>query len=168
MKTALLVIDVQNEYFTDANGLFPQENAEETGAKIAAHIKTAQAAGQLVIAVQHISPNGAKLFQRGTSNAAFHESVAALLADKPLVEKAHADSFLNTNLTEILKKYGIRALDICGIMTQNCVTHTALSPFAVDYKIRVLSDLCTAPTVLIHAIALRALQDRSSERFEVV
>lgn len=168
MKSALLVIDVQNEYFAGANGLFPQENADETAAKIAAHIQTAQNAGQLIVAVQHISPDGAKLFQRGTPNAAFHASVAALLADKPLVEKAHADSFLNTCLAEILEKNNITALDICGIMTQNCVTHTALSPFAADYKIRVLSDLCTAPTALIHAVAVRALQDRSSERFEVV
>ena len=34
MKTALLVIDVQNEYF--AGGKFPQENADETAQKIAA------------------------------------------------------------------------------------------------------------------------------------
>ncbi|MBE9579483.1 MULTISPECIES: isochorismatase family protein [Moraxella] len=44
--------------------------------------------------------------------------------------------------------------------TQNCVTHTALSPLAKGYKIRVLSSLCTAPTELIHGIALEALKDR--------
>jgi len=71
-------------------------------------------------------------------------------------------------LNEILAKHGVTHIDVCGIMTQNCVTHTALSPDAAPYHVRVLSDLCTAPTVLIHAIALNALQDRSSGRFEVV
>lgn len=83
------------------------------------------------------------------------------LADKPLVQKRHVDSFLNTNLLEILQENGTQKVDICGIMTQNCVTHTALSPLAKDYKIRVLSSLCTAPTELIHQIALGALADRA-------
>ena len=50
--------------------------------------------------------------------------------------------------------------DIMLGTTQNCVTHTALSPLAKGYKIRVLSSLCTAPTELIHGIALEALKDR--------
>ncbi|AGH37411.1 Isochorismatase [Bibersteinia trehalosi USDA-ARS-USMARC-189] len=89
-----------------------------------------------------------------------------ILADKPLVQKAHADSFLNTHLLDILKQHCIEQIDICGIMTQNCVTHTALSPFAKDYKVRVLSNPCTAPTELIQQIALGALADR--EWIEVV
>lgn len=167
MTNALLVIDVQNEYFAGANGAFPQENADETAAKIAAHIRRVQDE-QLVIGIQHLTPADAPLFARGSHGAALHSSVAGLLADKPLVQKAHADSFLNTDLNEILAKHGVTHIDVCGIMTQNCVTHTALSPDAAPYHVRVLSDLCTAPTVLIHAIALNALQDRSNARFEVV
>ncbi|QMT41480.1 isochorismatase family protein [Neisseria shayeganii] len=158
MKTALLVIDVQNEYF--AGGAFPQENATEVAQKIAAHIQQAQADGQFVIGVQHVSPEGEALFARGSHGGALHASVSDLLVDKPLVQKMHADCFLGTNLTEILMQQGIEALDICGIMTQNCVTHTALSPAAEAYRIRILGDLCAAPSALVHQIALRALADR--------
>lgn len=160
MKTALLIIDVQNEYFGSANGKFAQFNADEIGKNIAAYAKTAEEKGNLVIAVQHLMPENAPLFANGSHGAALHSSVAEILADKPLVQKAHADSFLNTNLIQILQDNGIEQVDICGIMTQNCVTHTALSPLAKDYKIRVLSNLCTAPTELIHVIALGALKDR--------
>lgn len=132
MKTALLVIDVQNEYF--AGGKFPQENADETAQKIAAEIRSAQTDGRLVIGIRHVSPEG----------------------------KAHADCFLETDLAEILTRHGIEALDICGMMTQNCVTHTALSPAAAAYRVRVLGGLCAAPSVLIHQIALRALADRTA------
>lgn len=160
MKTALLVIDVQNDYFASANGKFDQFNVDNVAQNIASHIQAANAQGQLVIGVQHIMPADYPLFAKGSHGVALHDSVAALLADKPLVQKAHADSFLNTNLIDILQENGIEQADICGIMTQNCVTHTALSPFAKDYQIRVLSTLCTAPTELIHQIALGALQDR--------
>lgn len=160
MKTALLVIDVQNEYF--AGGKFPQENADETAQKIAAEIRSAQTDGRLVVGVRHVSPEGAALFARGSHGADLHTSVADLLSDKPLVQKAHADCFLETDLAEILTRHGIEALDICGMMTQNCVTHTALSPVAAAYRVRVLGGLCAAPSVLIHQIALRALADRTA------
>lgn len=160
MKTALLVVDVQNEYFGSAGGNFPQANADETGAKIAEYVKQAEQQEQLIVNIQHFTPEGSPLFARQSKNAELHASVADVLADKPLVEKAHADSFLNTNLQEILAQHEIEAIDVCGIMTQNCVTHTALSPAAAAYKVRVLGGLCTAPSELIHAISLDALKDR--------
>lgn len=166
MKTALLVIDIQNEYFASANGKFDQFNVDKVAQEIADYAQTAVQNGELVIGVQHLMAEDYPLFAKGSHGAELHSSVAGILADKPLVQKAHADSFLNTNLLEILKQHGIEQIDICGIMTQNCVTHTALSPFAKDYKVRVLSNLCTAPTELIHQIALGALADR--EWIEVV
>lgn len=77
-----------------------------------------------------------------------------------MVEKQHADSFLNTTLSDVLRAQNIRELVVCGMMTQNCVTHTALSPAASDYSVRVLSDACSAPDAMVHGIALRALSDR--------
>lgn len=120
MKTALLVIDVQNEYF--AGGGFPQENALAVAEKIAAPIPRARAAGQCVIAVQHLAPVG-----------------AALLAAQPLVQKTHADAFLETHLGEILSAQAIEALDICGLMTQNCISHTAPAPAAAAYRVPVVA-----------------------------
>lgn len=158
MKTALLVIDVQNEYF--AGGRFPQENADETARKIAAEIRRAQTDGRLVIGVRHVAPEGSALFARGSHGAELHRSVADLLSGKPLVQKAHADAFLETDLAEILTRHGIGTLELCGMMTQNCVTHTALSPAAAAYRVRVLGGLCAAPGRLVHQIALRALADR--------
>lgn len=160
MNTALLVIDVQNEYFAEEEGAFAQADALQTAERIADAVRRARNAGQLVVAVQHISPDGAAMFRRNTHGAAIHRTVADLLADCPLIEKQHADSFLNTKLNDILQQHGIRQIDLCGIMTQNCITHTALSPNAAPYRVRVLAQECTAPTALIHRIALNALRDR--------
>lgn len=67
---------------------------------------------------------------------------------------------MNTNLQEILSNNQVTELYLSGIMTQNCITHTALSSMAMAYEITVLASLCTAPTQKVHQIALRALSDR--------
>ncbi|QEY23140.1 isochorismatase family protein [Neisseria animalis] len=160
MKAALIVVDVQNEYFQSAGGAFPQWQADETAEKIAGRIRQAEAGGWLVVGVRHFMPDGAPMFQRGTNGVENHASVAALLADKPEIQKAHADSFLNTDLASLLAKHSITDLFVCGIMTQNCVTHTAISPQASAYTVNVFADCCTAPSELVHVIALDALKDR--------
>jgi hypothetical protein len=47
------------------------------------------------------------------------------------------------------------------MMTQNCVTHTALSRQADSYeRVTVLTDACTTVSEMLHAIALHALSTR--------
>lgn len=159
MKKALLVIDIQNEYF--AGGAFPQWQADETAERIASTVLSERAAGSLIVAVRHVSPTpDAALFRCNTPAVDFHPSILPVLTGAPRITKAHADAFLNTDLNKILQQQSITAIDICGMMTQNCVTHTAISPQAENYSVRILANRCTAPSELIHRIALSALRDR--------
>ena len=155
---ALIVIDVQNDYFAD--GAFPQWEAERVLERIETLVQLAQARSMPVIAVQHIASESAPFFRPNTAGAALHPRLQALLGDAPRVIKQRADSFRGTTLLEILQKTGVRELYVCGMMTQNCVTHTALSPQAANYRIKVIGEACTSVSALIHAIALRALADR--------
>lgn len=77
-----------------------------------------------------------------------------------MVTKRFADSFEQTNLDELLKKQGISELLLCGMMTQNCVTHTAISKAAEKYKVAILADCCTTVDEMIHNIALNAVSLR--------
>ena len=61
----------------------------------------------------------------------------------PVVMKEFADSFEKTTLEETLTKLGVTDLLVCGLMTQNCLTHTALSKAAEKYGITILPDCCT-------------------------
>lgn len=159
MSHALLVIDVQNDYFP--GGALPQWQVEETTARIAAAIRQADSQGWLIVAVQHIATDeNARLFNPKGEGIALHASVASLLQGRPLIVKQQADAFLNTELARILSGAGITHLHLCGMMTQNCITHTALSPEAAPYQVHILSDCCTATTELIHQIALRGLGGR--------
>jgi len=49
--------------------------------------------------------------------------------------KHFADSFEKTKLEETLAKLGVTELLLCGMMTQNCVTHTAISKAAEKYNV---------------------------------
>lgn len=77
-----------------------------------------------------------------------------------VVIKHYADSFEQTNLEQVLSRQGVDELLVCGMMTQNCVTHTAISKAAEKYKVSMLMDCCTTVDEMIHNIALHAVSTR--------
>lgn len=158
MKSALIVIDIQNDYFAD--GLFPQWEAEATLARIEGMVTEAQARRIPVILAQHIAAGAAPFFNAETPGVAIHPRLLARAPEAPIIVKTHADSFLDTTLEATLQALGCEELWLCGMMTQNCVTHTALSPQATKYRVKVLADGCSSVSQMIHLIALRALADR--------
>ena len=160
-QRALIVIDLQNDYFPD--GKFPLWNTEAVLGQVESAIARARAQGMPIILVQHIAdaPNGtAPFFNTGTPGVALHPRLLAAAPNAVVVTKAQADSFLNTTLEQELTKLGVEELLICGMMTQNCVTHTAISKAAEKYRVSVLGDCCASVSQMIHVIALKALAAR--------
>lgn len=84
----------------------------------------------------------------------------AAAPDVPVVIKHFADSFFNTDLEMVLAGHEVDELLVCGMMTQNCVTHTATSKSAEKYKVSVLTECCTTVSEPIHLIALHAVSTR--------
>lgn len=161
MKQALLVIDVQNDYFP--GGKFPLWNTDAVLQTMENAIHSAKAKGVPVILVQHIASSKmgiAPFFNEGSSGAEIHPQILAAAAGAPVVVKQFADSFHQTTLEATLQQLGITDLLICGMMTQNCVTHTAISKAAEKYRVSVLVDGCTTVNELLHQIALHALSIR--------
>lgn len=161
MSQALLVIDIQNDYFP--NGAFPLWNAAGTLDKVEQAIHKAQAQQILVILIQHIADKARGLspfFNEGTEGVAIHPRILAAASTAPIVIKHFADSFVNTDLEATLQHLGIDELLVCGMMTQNCVTHTAISKQAEKYQVSIIQDCCTTVTELLHLIALNAVSTR--------
>ncbi|GLT19920.1 isochorismatase [Vibrio zhanjiangensis] len=116
-----------------------------------------------VFLVQHISsaPKGmAPFFEKGSEGANIHPEIMAICPNAEVIQKQHADSFHQTHLEESLGKFDIDELLICGMMTQNCVTHTAISKKAEKYKVSIIEDCCTTTDKMIHKIALNAASPR--------
>ena len=163
MTKALLVIDLQNDYFP--GGKFPLWNTDVVLTNIEQAIQAARTKGIAVIHIQHIANPKmgiAPFFNQGTDGVNIYPRVLAAAPDAPVVVKEHADSFFGTKLEETLSGLGVDELLICGMMTQNCVTHTAISKFADKYKVSVLPECCTTVDEMLHKIALHALSTRVS------
>ena len=161
MTKALLVIDLQNDYFP--GGKFPLWNTDAVLKNIERAIETANAQGVPVIHIQHIANSKmgiAPFFNEGTPGADIHPRILAAAPKAPIVVKEFADSFEKTTLEATLTKLGVTELLVCGMMTQNCVTHTAISKAAEKYSVSVLVDCCTTVDEMIHNIALHALSTR--------
>jgi nicotinamidase-related amidase len=153
VRRALLVIDIQNDYFP--GGALPLFEAAETEARILAALGAARRAGDRIILVQHQSTASGGLFDPAGAGVAIRPAIVAATGDAPVVIKHVADAFQDTDLADHLS--GVETLLVCGMMTQNCVVFTALSRAADGYRVRVVGDLCTAPAAVVHRIALNAL-----------
>lgn len=159
MTKALLVIDLQNDYFP--GGKFPLWNTDVVIQSIEKAIAKANAQGVQVIHIQHVAKQGmAPFFNEGTPGADIHPRILAAAPNAPLVVKEFADGFEKTILEETLSKLGVTDLLVCGMMTQNCVTHTAISKVAEKYKVTILPDCCTTVSEILHLIALHAVSTR--------
>jgi len=162
-NTALLVIDLQNDYFP--GGHYPLWQAEETLQKVQAAMTKAQQQGMPIIFIQHVAKAEkgiAPFFNEGTKGVEVHSALTDLLDSSHLVIKHYADSFEQTNLQSLLSDLHVESILLCGMMTQNCVTHTALSKAAEPYQVSVIAEACTTVDEMIHNIALNGLSSRVS------
>lgn len=139
---ALIVIDVQNEYFTGKLRIsHPQVSTSLPN--ICRAMDAARAAGIPVVVVEHLTPPGAPIFARGSEGAALHPDVARRAADHR-VEKSLASALAGTDLGPWLRQRGIDTLALVGYMTHNCIDATARQASHEGWKVEFLHDAAGA------------------------
>jgi nicotinamidase-related amidase len=158
MKKALIVIDIQKEYFE--NGKFPLWNTENTLNNVEKAIKKANVNNIPVILIQHVADGNTTLFKEGTEGAEIHPRILKAAPNSKRVIKKFADSFYKTNLEEVLSQLKVEEILVCGMMTQNCVVFTAISKEAEKYSVKILYDCCTTVNEPLHQLALRGVSTR--------
>lgn len=137
-RRALLVIDVQNEYFTGKLRIeFPP--VESSLPNIALAMDTARAAGIPVIVVQHDTPESAPVFARGSDTWQLHPVVAERPADHR-INKTQASAFAGTDLGQWLSDQGIDTLTVVGYMTHNCDAATIYEAAHRGLAVEFLAD----------------------------
>lgn len=153
MKRALLVIDVQNEYFT---GQLPVTYPSGSLDNITKAIKAAHANNIPVIVIQHTAPQeDSKTFKKGTEEWKLHPRMAGERYDH-LIEKNLPGSFTGTDLEAWLRERDIETLVIAGYMTQMCCDTTARQAFHLGFSVEFLSDATGTLQISNYAGTIRA------------
>jgi nicotinamidase-related amidase len=139
MGSALVVIDVQNEYFTGRMPIrFPDRN--EVLERIVASMRAATAAGIPVVVVRHGEVGeDAGVFRPGTPEHELHPAIASEHRDL-LVDKHYPGTFTGTELGAWVEEHGVDELVICGFMTHMCCDTTARQAAHRDMGAVVLAD----------------------------
>jgi nicotinamidase-related amidase len=137
MKRVLLVIDVQNEYFT---GRMKVTHPPGSLKNILKAMDCAHGRGVPIIIVQHTAPQqDAPVFRKGTEAWALHPEVASRPYDH-LIEKNLPGSFTGTDLEPWLRGNQIDTVAISGYMTQMCCDTTARQAFHRGFAVEFISD----------------------------
>jgi len=140
MKTALLLIDIQNDYFP--GGAMELSGGVEAGRQAAALLAAFRGKGLPVIHVQHVSTRpGATFFLPDTPGVEIHDGVAPL-AGETVVRKHFPNSFRETVLLDQLRGGGISSLVIAGMMTHMCVDTTVRAAFDLGFASQLAHDGC--------------------------
>ncbi|PMY64395.1 MULTISPECIES: cysteine hydrolase family protein [Pseudomonas] len=135
-KSALLVIDFQNEYFT---GKMPIPGGAKALANTRELIKFADIHNLPVYHVQHVAPAGSAVFAIDGETVKFHPDMQPRAKDRVL-QKSTVSVFASTDLDKRLKSAGIENLIISGLMTHACVAGAARDAAPLGYKVIVASD----------------------------
>jgi nicotinamidase-related amidase len=137
-KPALILIDVQREYFTREGPLWIPDG-EAVLERLAALLETARERGVDVIHVQHHEDPASPVFAAGTPAVETMPEVAPA-AGEPLVVKHLPGAFDGTDLDRILSERGTRTLAVAGFMTHMCCDTTAREAHARGLDVLFLTD----------------------------
>jgi nicotinamidase-related amidase len=165
MNQALLLIDIQNDYFP--GGAMELVGSEQAGRRAATLLARFRERGLPVVHVQHVSTRpGATFFLPDTPGVQIHECVAPVDGET-VVRKHYPNSFRETSLLEHLRRLQVGQLVVAGMMTHMCVDSTTRAAADLGFQCLLAHDACatralafggaTIPAEQVHTAFLAAL-----------
>jgi nicotinamidase-related amidase len=167
MARALLIIDIQRDYFPGgAYPLIEPVRAAEAARRVLDAFRTN---GDPVIHLQHVWDEPDATFMRpGTDGVEIHPRLAPS-ADEPVLQKAAPNGFVGTALEKELRSRGVDELVTAGMMSSMCVDATVRAAADLGFPVTVVHDGCAAPDLRfgdvdvpgasVHAAFMAALAD---------
>ncbi|MDR2962409.1 MAG: cysteine hydrolase [Bacteroidales bacterium] len=157
---ALIIIDIQNDYFEGgANPLAGSLAASEHAKKLLHDFRQKSLP---VVHVQHFSTRaGSAFFIPNTQGVEIHESVQPISGEK-VIAKHFPNSFRETDLLEYLQAQGVTELVFCGMMTQMCVDATVRAAKDFGFNCTLISDACATKNLEIQGQTVAAAEVQKS------
>jgi nicotinamidase-related amidase len=140
MATALLLIDIQNDYFP--GGAMELVGSVEAGKQAGLLLEKFRNDSLPVIHVQHVSARpGATFFLPGSQGVEINGAVAPLPGELVL-RKNYPNSFRETQLLDHLRRLDVDRLVIAGMMTHMCVDTTTRAAADLGFQCLLAHDAC--------------------------
>jgi len=187
--SALVVVDVQNDFADPHGGLFVR-GAQRILPIVNANVLAAEAAGAFVVYTQDWHPEVTPHFAKdggiwpvhcvaGTWGAELHPDLLVL---GPVIHKGAngedgysgftmrhpvTSETIPTGLEGLLRERGVERVFVCGLATDYCVNATALDAIELGFETLVLGDAIAAVN-LQRGDGRRAIDEMSAAGVEVV
>jgi nicotinamidase-related amidase len=143
IKTALLIVDIQNFYFPgERPGLVGAEQASLNAKEI---LEIFREQNQLVVHVRHKAARGSEI----------HKNVEPI-ANEKVITKEEVNSFAGTDLLEYLKTNYISRLVIIGMQTQMCVEAAVRAGHDCGFECIVIQDACATRDLIFMGRTVKA------------
>ena len=140
MKTGLILVDIQNDYF--AGGRMELAGMQEAGFKAGELLSVFRQKSWPTFHIQHIAAQkGATFFLPETEGALLHESIEPRDGEL-VIQKHYPNSFRETSLLQELEKQDVKKLVICGAMSHMCIDATTRAAFDNCFDCTVVQDAC--------------------------
>lgn len=160
MTKALLLIDIQNDYFE--NGTMVLEGANTASKNSRLLLDEFRIKELPIIHIQHIATKPtATFFLPNTFGAEINENVRPLAHEKVIV-KHFPNSFRETGLLEYLNSMNITNLVICGMMTHMCIDATTRAAKDFGFDCTLISDACATRNLEIQGQTVSASEVQKS------
>jgi nicotinamidase-related amidase len=145
MKQALVIIDVQNDYFSNGKmTLHEPEKALAEIQKLEAYFNKNKLP---IIYIQHIKENPqADFFGRNTVGAALHSGLATT-NHSIIIEKHYPNSFIETRLQSTLIELAVEQVVITGMMTHMCIDSTTRASAELGFQPVLIADATATKTL---------------------
>jgi nicotinamidase-related amidase len=140
MNQALVLVDIQNDYFS--GGRMTLVGADAAADHAAQLLEWFRARGLPLFHVQHVStrPN-ATFFIPGTDGIELHAAVAPRDGE-PVIQKNFPNAFRATKLDTELRSRGVTEIVVAGMMTHMCIDTTVRAAFDLGFKVDLAFDAC--------------------------
>ncbi|MDQ1097580.1 MULTISPECIES: cysteine hydrolase family protein [Chryseobacterium] len=154
MNTALIIIDIQNDYFQ--NGKAELSHPDKASANARLLLEHFRRKNLPVVHIQHIASRPeATFFISGSPGAEIHHDVQPTDQEQIII-KHYPNSFRDTHLLEYLKSKNITDLVICGMQTHMCVDATTRAAKDFGFNCIVIGDACATKDLAVNGATVKA------------
>jgi nicotinamidase-related amidase len=155
MKTALILVDIQNDYFP--GGKMELEGSIQAGEQAYCLLSYFRQERLPLIHIQHISTRpGATFFLLETDGVKIYDKVQPLDGEI-CFQKHYPNSFRETPLLAYLQNQQINRLVVCGMMTHMCIDTTTRAAYDLGFECLLAQDACATKTLTYLGQSIPAL-----------